>query len=863
MRKKLFVLMLLLFSIQYAHTQNSIKLDKIKRDKNNNISFVTLASESKLIANNQNFNKVLKQIFKPGKLFTFKQDGYYSDKLGYTHYRIKTYYENIEVQGMDFNVHVKDNLVRYLNGSFKNISGLPVKPGITEKIVMEKVEQAFNKVSKFSSITNEKIIQLIYYKNPVDFKTKYELAYKVLIESNSVTDGVYYYVNAKDGHIINTEKLVCTFDGGIKPPGNANGAADTKYSGYKSFVTDSYNGTFRLREIRNNVDIITLNAGHEANEHYIITNASDFFDNDNYWEAYEHGNDRVATDIHWAAEKVLDYWQQIHSRNNIDGLGMDIKSFVHVGNCYDNAYWLGFYENQTFNSLFCGDGCSKFGALGSLDLCGHEFGHGICEFTSDLNYSSGTESAALNEGFSDIWGASVEAWAAPNKQRWLIGEEITLVSPGYLRSMSNPPSGATQPSPDTYQDANWYNDADAHYRSGVLNKWYYLLSVGGSGTNGINNSYSVLGIGIQKAEQIAFRTEQLLNSSANYAMARTMSIQAVEELYGVNSCEEISVINAWYAVGIGAAFPTDDTKVQGNDALCAGDDSPYSIINIPYCPFVPTISWSITDGNGNPTTATISATTGTTTHVIIPGSLQSGSLVLTATLSNNSVFTKDIYIGVPYFGSYYNNGIENGPVAIYDPNNPTGNINNLCIGYPNSFIEAQPNGASSVTWSLAPGFSNYGFSVSQLTPTRANIKFIYNDATIGYAKGSITNSCGDYSNIYVFQSYNYNGGGDPCDLSGNRYFNVSPNPAKGNVKIKIGSKNPPIECLGKFSGYNESTGLTFDVVNIYNSKGKLMISRKSKKSKEMTFSVSNLISGIYIVEILSGEYREQQQLIIL
>jgi Zn-dependent metalloprotease len=46
----------------------------------------------------------------------------------------------------------------------------------------------------------------------------------------------------------------------------------------------------------------------------------------------------------------------------------------------------------------------KFAPLTSLDVCGHEIGHGVCEFTADLVYAR--ESGAMNEGFSDIWAAS-------------------------------------------------------------------------------------------------------------------------------------------------------------------------------------------------------------------------------------------------------------------------------------------------------------------------------------------------------------------------------------------------------------------------------------------------------------------------
>ena len=44
-----------------------------------------------------------------------------------------------------------------------------------------------------------------------------------------------------------------------------------------------------------------------------------------------------------------------------------------------------------------------------------------------------------------------------------------------------------------------------HGNSGVQNKWFYLLTMGGSGTNGIGNAYSVRGTGIDTASAVAFR----------------------------------------------------------------------------------------------------------------------------------------------------------------------------------------------------------------------------------------------------------------------------------------------------------------------------------------------------------------------
>jgi Zn-dependent metalloprotease len=51
-----------------------------------------------------------------------------------------------------------------------------------------------------------------------------------------------------------------------------------------------------------------------------------------------------------------------------------------------------------------GDG-NNFDVLTSLDVCGHEIGHAVCSNT-DLAYQN--QSGAMNEGYSDVWGACVE-----------------------------------------------------------------------------------------------------------------------------------------------------------------------------------------------------------------------------------------------------------------------------------------------------------------------------------------------------------------------------------------------------------------------------------------------------------------------
>ncbi|HBX52873.1 MAG: hypothetical protein A2W98_01880 [Bacteroidetes bacterium GWF2_33_38] len=268
-----------------------------------------------------------------------------------------------------------------------------------------------------------------------------------------------------------------------------------------------------------------------------------------------------ALDAHWATMKIYDYFLTKFSRNSFDGAGSTIKSYIHYGTEYENAFWNG--QFMTF-----GDGASTFSPLTCLDVTGHEFGHAVVEYNGFGGLDYEAESGALNESFADIFGTCVEFYAKPSTANWTVGEDITMQSPYFLRSLSTPNNGLS-PLPDTYQGQYWedisnlQNDhGGVHTNSGAMNFWFYLLSQGGSGTNDFGNSYSVTGIGITKAEKIAYRNlTNYLSQSATYYDAMIGSLQAAEDLYGAGSIEYWAVKDAWYAVGLGNT---------SNNVYCSG-----------------------------------------------------------------------------------------------------------------------------------------------------------------------------------------------------------------------------------------------------------------------------------------------------
>lgn len=180
---------------------------------------------------------------------------------------------------------------------------------------------------------------------------------------------------------------------------------------------------------------------------------------------------------------VRDYFKKVLNRNSIDNLGMDIIVNVHFGVEYNNAFWDG--DEMTFGD---GDGTIFVNFAKSLDVVAHELAHGVTQFTANLDYYS--QSGALNEHFSDVFGSAITQYAnnqTADNADWLIGDEI--MGPDLygeaLRSMKAPGTAydnaimGKDPQPDHMKDY-YTGPADnqgVHINSGIPNKAFYLVAM--------------------------------------------------------------------------------------------------------------------------------------------------------------------------------------------------------------------------------------------------------------------------------------------------------------------------------------------------------------------------------------------------
>ena len=497
----------------------------------------------------KSFTFLLKKRFKIDNSIEFSFISSETDQLGGINYKYYQSFNGVPIYDATFTVHSVNDKVQSIFGNIYADVSINNEFVLDEGSILKTALDLFpSELYKWQIPEEEILLQealgdknATYLPSPEkvlfpvgypDFKGKYTSSYKLTIYSDKPLFKKEIIIDAQTGIVLIANEKINHAD--------VLATANTKYSAVQEITTDSYNGSYRLRETArgNGIETYDMNTGTSYNS------SVDFTDADNYWNNYNAQFDEVATDAHWGAEMTYDYYYFIHGRNSIDNNGFKLRNYVHYDDLYSNAFWDG--TRMTFGD---GNGGST-GPLVASDIVGHEITHGLTEHTANLDYAY--ESGALNEGYSDIFGTAIEFYAKPSDANWTIGEDI-----GYsLRSMSNPNYYSM---PDTYLGNYWYSGTDdnggVHYNSSVINYWFYLTSVGGGGTNDLGNSYLLSGIGIIDAGKIAFRTLTVyLNSTSEYEDARFFSIMAAIDLFGGCSPEVEAVTKAWYAVGIGPNY---------------------------------------------------------------------------------------------------------------------------------------------------------------------------------------------------------------------------------------------------------------------------------------------------------------------
>jgi bacillolysin len=135
---------------------------------------------------------------------------------------------------------------------------------------------------------------------------------------------------------------------------------------------------------------------------------------------------------------------------------------------------------------------------------------------------------------------------------WQIAEDVVLLPPGFLRSLSNPMAVGD---PDHYSLRQFIgtdnDEGGVHYNMTIATHAFYLAVNGGQ--NRVSR-VNVTGVGmanIERMERVFYRAfVMLLPPGATFADARRATLQAATDLYGSGSNERTQVAQAWTAVGV-------------------------------------------------------------------------------------------------------------------------------------------------------------------------------------------------------------------------------------------------------------------------------------------------------------------------
>ncbi|RKE23315.1 M28 family peptidase [Streptomyces sp. TLI_171] len=391
-------------------------------------------------------------------------------------------------------------------------------------------------------------------------------------------------------------------------------------------------------------------------------------------------------DVMFAAQKEWDMLRDWLGRNGHNGNGGSWP--VKVGLSDVNAYWDGSSVSIGHNNA------NEW--ISSIDVVGHEFGHGLDQYTP----GGANNEAGLGEGTGDIMGALTEAYAnepAPyDSPDYTVGEMINLVGQGPIRVMYNP--SQISGNPNCYSAS--IPNTEEHAAAGPLNHWFYLLAEGSSPGGGkpsspTCNSSAVTGVGVRDAGRVFYGGMLLKTSGMTYKKYRTATLTAAKNLD--SGCTLFNRTKAaWDAVSVPA---------QAGDPSCTSSPSnDYSLALSPSSGTVQagsstsaTVSTAVTSGSaasvalsvgGAPTgtTATVSPSTVTsggsaTLSVNVGASTPAGVYTLTVTGSGPATHTAQYQLTV-------NGGGNNGGTA------PDINVANVQTHLGQLYSIAQQNGGN-------------------------------------------------------------------------------------------------------------------------------------------------------------------------
>ncbi len=372
--------------------------------------------------------------------------------------------------------------------------------------------------------------------------SNFKLAWKFRIwavDSPEVLKNIY--VDALNGQILKDPNIAL------------DGTFNHLYYGNKNIDTKWYGGFSRKHFLETDNDGLNIKTK-DNNYDGSWKTTSLPGDNDDNWD----NNRWAATACHWVAQESWFYWRDKWKRNGLDNNWRPIKVLADYP--FFNAQYIPNLQGNGADGFRFGR--LDIGLSAALDIGGHEFTHGVTNYSANLE--NWNESGALNESYSDIFGFLIERHHF-GFRNWTIGEDASaLIIRNIQNPKLNPPTTAfgapLMPNyPNYYLEPGfWYtgssDDGGVHHNCAVQNQCFYFLSMGGT-----QLGVTVTGIGIDKAARIVeyALVNGLVLSNTNYQQNRECWVTAAKILFGECSNEHIQTCRAWAACNIGSPCPCE------------------------------------------------------------------------------------------------------------------------------------------------------------------------------------------------------------------------------------------------------------------------------------------------------------------
>jgi bacillolysin len=473
--------------------------------------------------------------------------------LGSRHFRYQQKVAGIPVWGREALVHVDADDAVYLYQGHTVKSSAQTTGQAAQVDAAEAFLAAQAHLGETAVASADNPDRLVYYPESEEALV---LCYQVGVESG-LADRWWYFIDAASGEVVHRISRVAETVESASGTDllNASQSFTAWLQGSTYYLVDP---TIPLDDppydpvnnmpAKGNLYVLDANNGDGENLYYITSNSA------------SSGWDAAGVSVIHHIEQDYNYYKNTFGRNGIDDANKNYQAVVHLGQDYANAFWNGTFivfgdgDNQTFSNL-----------AASLDITAHEIQHGVTEFTAGLIYEN--QSGALNEAYSDIFACMVD------RDDWTVGEDVTLVSPGFLRDLAHPERGLTPLPTKMSEYQNLPVDEDyggVHINMSIPSRAAYLIAEGLT-TEGLGTA-----IGRDKTEQIFYRAlTTYLTASSNFADGRSATLQAAEDLYGAGSAEVTAVGAGWdgvevFADGGGAPddpSPTPGDPVSGNDMM--------------------------------------------------------------------------------------------------------------------------------------------------------------------------------------------------------------------------------------------------------------------------------------------------------